>query len=81
MGRIARKVKRANRKTETLTIENQTLYKEDGTPVLTTPEDEHYRTAYRALFVQLERWPDDGVYTYDGKRMRWLKPLPIARGT
>ena len=65
---------------ETLTVENQTLYKADGTPVLLTDEDAHYLKAYRALPKVLDRMPPDGLYTYDGERMRWLKPLPIARG-
>jgi len=80
MGRTARKVKRANRKLETLTVENMTLYKADDTPVLLTDEDAHYRKAYRALMVAMDRMPPDGLYTYDGERMRWLKPLPLMRG-
>ena len=80
MGRTARKVKRANRKLETLTVENMTLYKADDTPVLLTDEDEHYRKAYRELARTLDRMPPDGLYTYDGERMRWLKPLPLMRG-
>ena len=67
--------------TETLTVENKTLYKADGTPVLLTDEDAHYRNAYRALMVAMDTVPPDGLYTYDGKQMRWLKPLPLARGT
>lgn len=66
--------------TETLTVENKTLYKADGTPVLLTDEDAHYLEAYRALAQMLDRMPSDGLYTYDGEQMRWLKPLPIARG-
>jgi len=81
MGRTARKVKRANRKLETLTVENMTLYKADDTPVLLTDEDAHYRKAYRALARTLDRMPPDGLYTYDGRQMRWLKPLPLVRGT
>jgi len=81
MGRTARKVKRANRKLETLTVADKTLYKADDTPVLLTDEDAHYRKAYRALAKTMDRMPPDGLYTYDGERMRWRKPLPLARGT
>lgn len=80
MGRTARKVRRTNRKLETLTVENMTLYKADGTPVLLTDEDAHYLEAYRALAKALDRMPPDGLYTYDGERLWWLKPLPIVRG-
>ena len=81
MGRTTRRVKRANRKLETLTVEDQTLYKADDTPVLLTDEDAHYRKAYRALARTLDRMPPNGLYTYDGRQMRWLKPLPLVRGT
>jgi len=64
-----------------MTVEDQTLYKTDGTPVLLTDEDAHYRKAYRALARTLDRMPPDGLYTYDGKQMRWLKPPPLARET
>ena len=67
--------------TETLTVENLTLYKADDTPVLLTDEDAHYRKAYRALMVAMDTAPPDGLYTYDGKQMRWLKPPPLVRGT
>ena len=66
---------------EMLTVEGQTLYKADDTPVLLTDGDAHYRNAYQALMVAMDRTPPDGLYTYDGERMRWLKPLPLVRGT
>jgi len=54
---------------ETLTIEQGTLYKEDGAPVGQSEDDAAHRAAYRALFVRLGRWPPDGQYEFDGKDM------------
>jgi len=81
MGRVSRRVRRANRKVETLTVEDAVLYKEDGTPVLTTDADAKYRKAYQKLFIVLEHWPPDGVYSFDGRRMKLVQLAPeIVRG-
>lgn len=73
MGRMARKVRRAQCRVEILTVEDKTLYKEDGTPVLTTDEDAKYRKAYRALARVLDALPPDGVYSFDGRRMKVIQ--------
>jgi len=65
---------------ERMYVKTLTLYKADWTPVMLTEEDAHYRDAYRRLFVQLEEFPPDGEYEYDGKRLRWAKPLPLTEG-
>ena len=81
MGRTARKVRRANRKVETLTVEDGVLYKADGIPVLTTDADAKYRKAYRKLFTVLGYWPPDGVYSFDGRRMKLVQLAPeIVKG-
>ena len=81
MGSMMRKVRRANRKVEMLTVEDGVLYKADGTPVLTTDADAKYRKAYRKLFIVLEHWPLDGVYSFDGRRMKLVQLAPeIVKG-
>lgn len=70
MGRMARKARRKRRRIEILTVDDKMLYKEDGTPVLTTDEDAKYRKAYRALACVLDALPPDGIYSFDGRRMR-----------
>jgi len=62
-------------------VETLTLYKADWTPVMPdAKEDAKYRDAYRRLFVQLEEFPADGVYEYDGERLRWMGELPLTEG-
>ena len=76
MGRTARKVRRAQRRVEILTVADKTLYKEDGMPVLLTDADAKYRKAYRALARALDEMPPDGVYSFDGRRMRSVQLAP-----
>ena len=81
MGRTTRRVRRANRKVEMLTVEDGILYKADDTPVLTTDADAKYRKAYRKLFGILGYWPPDGVYEFDGRRMKLVQLAPeIVKG-
>ena len=66
---------------ETLEVMDKTLYKEDGTPVLLSDEDEPYRKAYRALAVQMDLIPPDGKYGFDGERMWMISYRPNVRIT
>jgi len=78
MGSMTRKARRAQRKLETLTVADKTRYKEDDSVVLPTDDDAKYRRAYRALARALDRMPPDGVYSFDGRRMRLVQEAPVV---